>query len=155
LQWRRGQSGDRIECDGRRVLPAPRCDAAGARSSSQPRRFGSRLGVDLARGHLARERGAGHRVDGDVAGSGGYYVAAAADKIVAEPATLTGSIGVLAGNWSLLTSQENRRFNRQRVIGAPAMFSRSPTSRRVRTAASRRFDETYKGLHDHAPPAAR
>jgi protease IV len=34
---------------------------------------------------------------GDVAGSGGYYVAAAADKIVSEPATLTGSIGVLAG----------------------------------------------------------
>jgi protease-4 len=34
---------------------------------------------------------------GDVAGSGGYYIAAAADKIVAEPATLTGSIGVLAG----------------------------------------------------------
>jgi protease-4 len=34
---------------------------------------------------------------GDVAGSGGYYVAAAADKIVAEPATLTGSIGVVGG----------------------------------------------------------
>jgi protease-4 len=34
---------------------------------------------------------------GDVAGSGGYYIAAAADKIVAEPATLTGSIGVVAG----------------------------------------------------------
>ncbi|HTV89109.1 MAG TPA: signal peptide peptidase SppA [Stellaceae bacterium] len=34
---------------------------------------------------------------GDVAGSGGYYIAAPADKIVAEPATLTGSIGVLAG----------------------------------------------------------
>jgi protease-4 len=34
---------------------------------------------------------------GDVAGSGGYYVAAAADKIVAEPATLTASIGVFAG----------------------------------------------------------
>ena len=33
----------------------------------------------------------------NVAGSGGYYVAAAADKIVAEPATLTGSIGVVAG----------------------------------------------------------
>jgi protease-4 len=39
---------------------------------------------------------------GDVAGSGGYYIAAAADKIVAEPATLTGSIGVVAGK--LLTS---------------------------------------------------
>ena len=34
---------------------------------------------------------------GDVAGSGGYYVAAGADKIVAEPATLTGSIGVVGG----------------------------------------------------------
>ena len=32
---------------------------------------------------------------GDVAGSGGYFVAMAADVIVAEPATLTGSIGVL------------------------------------------------------------
>ncbi|HYU11552.1 MAG TPA: S49 family peptidase, partial [Stellaceae bacterium] len=32
-----------------------------------------------------------------VAGSGGYYIAAPADKIVAQPASLTGSIGVLAG----------------------------------------------------------
>ncbi|MGA2803176.1 MAG: signal peptide peptidase SppA [Acidimicrobiales bacterium] len=34
---------------------------------------------------------------GDVAGSGGYFVAMAADVIVAEPATLTGSIGVFGG----------------------------------------------------------
>ena len=34
---------------------------------------------------------------GDVAGSGGYYVAMGADRIVAEPATITASIGVLAG----------------------------------------------------------
>jgi protease-4 len=39
---------------------------------------------------------------GDVAGSGGYYIAADADKIVAQPATLTGSIGVVAGK--VLTS---------------------------------------------------
>ena len=32
---------------------------------------------------------------GDVAGSGGYYVAMGADAIVAEPATITGSIGVV------------------------------------------------------------
>ncbi len=32
----------------------------------------------------------------DVAASGGYYVACGADRIVAEPATLTGSIGVFA-----------------------------------------------------------
>jgi protease IV len=34
---------------------------------------------------------------GDVAASGGYYIAAAADKIVADPTTITGSIGVLGG----------------------------------------------------------
>ena len=34
---------------------------------------------------------------GDVAASGGYFVAMAADKIVAQPSTLTGSIGVFAG----------------------------------------------------------
>ena len=33
---------------------------------------------------------------GDLAASGGYYVAVAADKIVADPATLTGSIGVIS-----------------------------------------------------------
>ena len=34
---------------------------------------------------------------GDVAGSGGYYVACAADTIFADATTQTGSIGVLAG----------------------------------------------------------
>ena len=34
---------------------------------------------------------------GEVAGSGGYWIAADADKIIAEPGTLTGSIGVLGG----------------------------------------------------------
>jgi protease-4 len=34
---------------------------------------------------------------GDTAASGGYYVAVAADKIVAAPGTLTGSIGVVGG----------------------------------------------------------
>lgn len=33
---------------------------------------------------------------GDVAASGGYYISAYADKIVANPATLTGSIGVIS-----------------------------------------------------------
>ncbi len=33
----------------------------------------------------------------DVAASGGYYISAGASKIVAEPSTITGSIGVVAG----------------------------------------------------------
>jgi protease-4 len=36
---------------------------------------------------------------GDVAASGGYYIAAPADTIVAEPGTLTGSIGVVTGKF--------------------------------------------------------
>lgn len=40
----------------------------------------------------------------DVAASGGYYIAAAADKIVANPGTITGSIGVImeTGNFQEL-----------------------------------------------------
>ena len=34
---------------------------------------------------------------GDVAASGGYYIACNANKIVAEPSTITGSIGVFLG----------------------------------------------------------
>ncbi|HKI05930.1 MAG TPA: signal peptide peptidase SppA [Thermoanaerobaculia bacterium] len=36
---------------------------------------------------------------GDTAASGGYYIAAKATRIVAEPATLTGSIGVFGGKF--------------------------------------------------------
>jgi protease-4 len=38
---------------------------------------------------------------GDVAGSGGYYIAMGADKIYAEPGTITGSIGVIGGKLAL------------------------------------------------------
>ena len=33
----------------------------------------------------------------DVAASGGYYISASAAKIIAQPSTITGSIGVVAG----------------------------------------------------------
>jgi protease-4 len=38
---------------------------------------------------------------GDVAASGGYYMAMGADAIVAEPATITGSIGVISGKFNM------------------------------------------------------
>lgn len=37
---------------------------------------------------------------GDVAASGGYYIACSADSILAEKNTITGSIGVVGGIWS-------------------------------------------------------
>ena len=45
---------------------------------------------------------------GDVAASGGYYVAAGADAVVAQPLTITGSIGVVAAR--LVTEPLMERF---------------------------------------------
>ena len=58
---------------------------------------GSPLASDLVWHAVQRARDAGKPVVAsmsDVAASGGYYAAAGADRIVAEPGTLTGSIGV-------------------------------------------------------------
>ena len=38
---------------------------------------------------------------GGLGASGGYYISASANRIVAEPGTLTGSIGVLTGKVSI------------------------------------------------------
>ncbi|MFD2761651.1 signal peptide peptidase SppA, partial [Lentibacillus juripiscarius] len=50
---------------------------------------------------------------GNTAASGGYYVSAPADKIVAHPATLTGSIGVImeSMNFAELADQVGIDFN--------------------------------------------
>jgi protease-4 len=102
---------------------------------------------------FARERGKPVIVSmGDVAGSGGYYVAAAADKIVAEPATLTGSIGVLAGKLVFADLLKKVGVSTDSVqIGAnAAMFS--PTdefSERAHSRLEAFLDETYKGFKDH------
>jgi len=60
---------------------------------------GSALASDLVWRAADRARAAGKPVIAsfsDVAASGGYYVAAGADAIVASPGTITGSIGVFA-----------------------------------------------------------
>lgn len=58
---------------------------------------------------------------GDVAGSGGYYIAAPADKFVAEPATLTASIGVVGGKLILDGLMKKLGINWQSVeIGSDA-----------------------------------
>ncbi|KAL3639311.1 hypothetical protein CASFOL_017218 [Castilleja foliolosa] len=49
----------------------------------------------------------------DVAASGGYYMAMAADTIVAEKLTLTGSIGVVTGKFNLEKLYEKIGFNKE------------------------------------------
>jgi protease IV len=61
---------------------------------------GSYVASDAMWREVVRAKQAGKPVIvsmGNVAGSGGYFVSMAADKIVAQPATITGSIGVLGG----------------------------------------------------------
>ncbi len=65
---------------------------------------GSAVGSDLVWRAVREAQGRGKPVVvsmGDVAGSGGYYVAAGADAIVAEMATITGSIGVVYAKFNL------------------------------------------------------
>jgi len=102
---------------------------------------------------FARERGKPVIVSmGDVAGSGGYYVAAAADKIVAEPATLTGSIGVLAGKLVIadLLKKIGISTDSAQTGANAAMFSPTANfSARARGRLEAFLDETYKGFKDH------
>jgi protease-4 len=59
---------------------------------------GSAFGSELVRRELELTRQAGKPVVvsmGDVAASGGYWISMAADQVLADPATITGSIGVV------------------------------------------------------------
>ena len=61
---------------------------------------GSYVASDTIWREVVRARSAGKPVVvsmGDVAASGGYFISMAADAIVAQPGTVTGSIGVLTG----------------------------------------------------------
>ncbi len=61
---------------------------------------GSYAASDAIRREVLQLRGSGRPVIASmatVAASGGYYIAMPCDAVVAEPGTITGSIGVVAG----------------------------------------------------------
>lgn len=63
---------------------------------------GSAVASDFIRRTVLRVRESGRPVValmGNVAASGGYYVSMPADEIIAQPTTITGSIGVVAGKF--------------------------------------------------------
>jgi protease-4 len=70
---------------------------------------GSGLASDLIWREIQRTRAAGKPVVVSMAGyaaSGGYYISAPADHVVAQPGTLTGSIGVFGGKLDLSGTYE-------------------------------------------------
>ncbi len=108
---------------------------------------------------FARERGKPVIVSmGNVAGSGGYYVAAPADKIVAEPATLTGSIGVLAGKLDVadLLKKVGVSTDAAQFGANAAMFSATSDFSPLARARLQAFlDATYQGFKDHVAAGRR
>ncbi len=57
---------------------------------------------------------------GDVAGSGGYYVAAGASRIIAQPGTITGSIGAVTGKVTVRGLLERLGLNREVIARGEA-----------------------------------
>ncbi len=111
---------------------------------------------------LTRARQAGKPVIasmGDTAASGGYWIALGADRIVAEPGTLTGSIGVVAGkmaanglserlgvNWGVIDTGRNagmwsplRPFTASEEERLAAIIDSSYTAFLSRVAEARRL----------------
>jgi protease-4 len=95
---------------------------------------GSYVASDAIRAAVLRVQQSGRPVVasmGSVAASGGYFVSMAADRIVALPSTLTGSIGVLGGKMVIKGALDKIGVVREPIGTAPAtMFS-----------ATRPFDE--------------
>jgi protease-4 len=106
----------------------------------------------LAALRTARERGKHIVVSmGDVAASGGYYVSAYADEIVAEPTTITGSIGVVGGKLIIGGAMEHYLSTNTQTItlGSPMveMFtSQRPFNQAERAAFAGFIDRAYQGF---------
>jgi protease-4 len=95
----------------------------------------------------------------DTAASGGYYIAARADKIVAEPASLTGSIGIFGGK--LVT----RRFEEEilgvghdtqkRGANADLYSSLQPYTPQQQVRVQQLMNRTYQAFVGHVAAGRR
>ena len=83
----------------------------------------------------------------DLAASGGYYIAAPADVIVAHPGTLTGSIGVYGGKYVAGETLEKLGVNVEVVTDGAHADLFSPTtqfSESARELVQAQIDDTYE-----------
>lgn len=89
---------------------------------------------------------------GDVAGSGGYYVACAADTIFADATTQTGSIGVLGGKFATtemwkkagITFKEYKRGQNAGIFSTDDVFTESE-----RASLRSLMDDVYAVFKQH------
>jgi protease IV len=91
---------------------------------------GSAVASDAIWREVVRARAAGKPVVvsmSDVAASGGYYISMAADLIVAQPGTLTGSIGVIMGKPVLAEALERAGVRTDSVAEGARATMLAPT----------------------------
>lgn len=83
---------------------------------------------------------------GDVAASGGYYLATAGERIYASPLSITGSIGVFVGKFNAKGLYQYLRLNKEILSHGPypgLMTEDRPWSKAERDVMQRRLDEYY------------
>jgi protease-4 len=89
----------------------------------------------------------------DVAASGGYYVAAKASRILAEPGTLTGSIGVVTGKLATGRFQQEHLGATHDVLqrgGRAGIYSSlEPFDEAERAVVARQVDAIYERFVGH------
>ncbi|HEX3555719.1 MAG TPA: signal peptide peptidase SppA [Thermoanaerobaculia bacterium] len=95
----------------------------------------------------------------DTAASGGYYIAARASKIVAEPATLTGSIGVFGGKFVTRRFEEEvlgiGHDSQKRGANADLYSELQPYSPRQEALVQQLMDRTYAAFVGHVAAGRR
>ena len=126
---RQSAGSDTVAAALRSAAKAPEVKAVVLRVASPG---GSYVASDAIWRQVALTRQAGTPVVvsmGDVAASGGYFVAMGADVIVAEPATITGSIGVLSGKPVIADLLDRLGVAHDRVAGARHGLMSSPFER--------------------------
>jgi protease-4 len=84
---------------------------------------------------------------GDVAASGGYYIAMGADKIIAAPGTVTGSIGVVGGKLAIRGLYEKLGITTETIErgrNSGLFYSSGPFTDSQRAVLSEMMEDIYR-----------
>ena len=114
---------------------------------------GSALASDLIWSEVVRCKKPVIASMSDVAASGGYYIAMGARKIIAEPGTLTGSIGVFGGKMALEGTYEKLGIHTEvisRGANAGIFSSTFPFSASEKDAMTALIHDAYDQFLDKA-----
>lgn len=128
----------------RQAADDPKCLAIVLRIDSPG---GSAVASDLIWREVVRSKKPVIASMGDVAGSGGYYIAMGARKIVAAPGTITGSIGVIGGKLVLGGLMDKIGVNTEvisRGKNSGALSSTKPFTPEERKVWLSMMEETYQ-----------